>query len=639
MTSTTTPAHRGPAAPTAGAGSALHPLGHDAVSLDGGFLADWQRRNRDGTIPHAIEQLEASHALDNLRRITGEHEGAFVGFWFADSDVYKTLEAIGWEAGRGGADAFLPFVDATVDLLARAQADDGYLNSHFQVDQPERELTELRWSHELYCLGHLLQAGVAWSRAVGRTDLLEIGLRFAELVERRFGEGGADAVDGHPEIETALVEVFRETGDERWLRLAQRFVDLRGRCLLGADALGPQYYQDHEPVRAVREATGHAVRQLYLAAGVADVVAETGDAELAEALDRLWSSVHERKQYVSGGLGSRHRDEAFGDAYELPPDRAYAETCAAIANLQWNWRMLLRSGHSRYADEMERGLYNAIAVSTSTDGCAFTYANPLHLRSDAAGGGENAPTTRQPWFRCACCPPNLARLVASLHDYVATTTADGLQLHLYADATIALPDGGTATVRTDYPWDGRVEVTFDRPYDGELLLRRPGWAREATVTADGRALLAQARDGYLVVDGSAHPLSRVVLDLPMQPEVLRPHPRIDAVRGCLAVARGPVLYAIEQADLPEGVLSDDVVVPEAPEVRLAGVDPVTGPRLLIAGARVRGGHRHELYRSTPSARTDAGHAPSSSAFGLIALPYHRWGNRAPGGMRVWLPTR
>jgi hypothetical protein len=638
-TTTTTAASPGPVAPSTPAHSTLHPLGHDAVTLTGGFLADWQRTNREGTIPHAVAQLEASGALDNLRRITGEHEGQFVGFWFADSDVYKTLEAIGWEAGRSDVGDLMPFVESTIDLLVRAQDDDGYLNSHFQVDRPERELLELRWSHELYCLGHLLQAGVAWSRSVGRLDLLQIGLRFAELVEQRFGEGGVDMVDGHPEIETALVEVFRETDDERWLRLARRFIDLRGRGLLGEDAMGPQYYQDHQPVREVREATGHAVRQLYLAAGVADVVAETGDSELLDAVERLWSSVHERKQYVSGGLGSRHRDEAFGDAYELPPDRAYAETCAAIANLHWNWRMLLLTGLGRHADEMERGLYNAIAVSTAVGGCAFTYANPLHLRSDAAGGGENAPTRRQPWFRCACCPPNLARLVSSLHDYVATTTDDGLQLHLFADAAIALPGGGTATVRTDYPWDGRVEIDFDEPYTGELQLRRPGWARGAVLTVNGRDGRADARDGYLVVDGSEHPLSRVVLELPMEPEVVRPHPRIDAVRGCVAISRGPVLYAIEQADLPEGVLSDDVVVPEAPEVRLAGVDPVLGQRLLVAGARVRGGHRRELYRSSPSARSDAGHAPSSSAFGLIAVPYHRWGNRAPGGMRVWLPTR
>lgn len=639
--------HDGPASPRRLDSIALRPLQHNAVRITGGFFADWQRKNREGTIPHAIEQLEASQALNNLRRITGEHEGEFVGFQFADSDVYKTLEAIGWEAGRSDVSLFMPFVEETIDLLARAQRPDGYLNSHYQVDKPVLALApeELRWGHELYCLGHLLQAGVAWARTTGRQDLLDIGLHFATLVDERYGPAGAEGVDGHAEIETALVETYRLTGDERWLTLAGRFVDLRGHQLVGPDPLGYPYFQEHEPVRAVSEATGHAVRQLYLAAGIADVVTETGDPELMAALERIWTSVHEHKMYISGGLGSRHRDEAFGDAYELPPDRAYSETCAAIANVQWNWRMLLLTGQSRFADEMERGLFNAIAVSTSTDGCSFTYANPLQLRTAAAGGGENAPSRRQPWFRCACCPPNLARLVSSLHDYVATTTDSDLQLHLFTDGTISLGGVGgaatTATVSTDYPWDGTIDVAFDAPFSGgSVLLRRPSWATGAAVTVNGRQIEPALRDGYLIVEAHESPITTIRLILPLDPTVLRPHPYADAVRGTIAFTRGPVLFAVEQADLPDGVTVEQVIVPNHPVVTWVEAEATAGPRLRIAGAQVRSGAGIPLYRADRAAdgSTTSTEVAEHAEFDLVAIPYHHWGNRSEGGMRVWLPT-
>ncbi|MFP7761240.1 glycoside hydrolase family 127 protein [Marisediminicola sp. LYQ85] len=635
----------GPVSPTRRDSTVFRPLGHSAVSLTNGFLSDWQRTNRVGTIPHAIDQLEVSQALNNIRRVTGEHDGEFVGFQFADSDVYKTLEAIGWEAGRSDVTELMPFVESTIDLLTRAQQPDGYLNSHYQVDKADLELApgELRWGHELYCLGHLLQAGVAWARTTGRRDLLDIGLRFAALVDERYGPEGERGVDGHAEIETALVETYRVTGDERWLTLARRFIDLRGHQLVGPDPLGYPYFQEHEPIRSVTEATGHAVRQLYLAAGAADVVTETGDADLEAALERIWSSVHEHKMYISGGTGSRHRDEAFGDAYELPPDRSYSETCAAIANFQWNWRMLLLTGQSRFADEMERGLFNAIAVSTATDGCSFTYANPLQLRTAASGGGENAPARRQPWFRCACCPPNLARLVSSLHDYVATTSEHDLQIHLFTAGTIALGEVGgaatTATVSTDYPSHGTVTIDFDAPFDGgSVLLRQPGWATDTagdiTVTVDGRDVSPLVRDGYLVIEARDAPISSIRLSLPLEPVVRRPHPFVDASRGTIAVTRGPILFAIEQADLPEGVTPEEVVVPEHPTVTVAEPDPVLGTRISIASARQRPGAGVPLY----STSLDVDSLVDPTEFDLIAIPYHRWGNRSEGGMRVWLPT-
>lgn len=635
----------GPVSPLAGAHSALRPLPLDAVNLTGtGQLAGWQRVNRDATLAHCVDQLEASGALANLRIAAGAETGAFRGFVFADSDVYKVLEAIGWEAGRadGGADAFAGFVENTVALLQAAQQDDGYLDSFFQVAKADEQFADLRWGHELYCLGHLLQAGVAWARTSARTDLLEVGLRFAELVERRFGVGGVDAVCGHPEIETALVEVYRVTGRRRWLELAERFIDLRGHRTVGEDRFGYGYFQDHEPVRSAPGATGHSVRQLYLAAGVADVYAENGDPELLAALERIWSDVHQSKMYVTGGLGSRHRDEAFGDPFELPPDRAYSETCAAIASVQFNWRMLLLTGEGRFADEIERALYNAVAGSTTSDGTAFFYSNPLQVRTHRDGAHEQAPARRVGWYDCACCPPNLARLVSSLQHYAATKSAGSLQLHLYETGTIDLGGvggvGGAATlarVSTAYPVDGVVTVEFDAPFTGgEVALRVPGWAESWRLSVDGEQASAVVSGGYLRVAGTGIRSIELVLDMPVR--LRRAHPQVDAVRGCVAVTRGPLVYALEQADLPEGLVLEDFVLNTAAGPDLDPVDAELGvPLVRITGVR-RAPDSGELYPVIGPAGSVG--SVGRDAITVTAVPYYRWGNRSPGGMRVWIPT-
>ncbi|PXA69798.1 glycoside hydrolase family 127 protein [Cryobacterium arcticum] len=647
----------GPVSPRAGARSALRPLPLDAVTFTGsGQLASWQRVNRDATLAHCVQQLEASGALANLRIAAGLETGTFRGFVFADSDVYKVLEALGWEAGRqgGGADAFAGFVDETVVLLQAAQQDDGYLDSFFQVAKPDEQFADLRWGHELYCLGHLLQAGVAWARTRARTDLLEVGLRFAALVEQRFGVDGVDAVCGHPEIETALVEVYRVTGERRWLDLAQRFIDLRGHRSVGEDRFGYGYFQDHEPVRSVPGATGHSVRQLYLAAGVADAYAENGDPELLGALERIWADVHGSKMYITGGLGSRHRDEAFGDPFELPPDRAYSETCAAISSVQFNWRMLLITGDGRFADEIERALYNAVAGSTTSDGTAFFYSNPLQVRTVRDGAHEQAPARRVGWYDCACCPPNLARLVSSLQHYAASTADGSLHLHLYETGTIDLGGvGGAATIArisTAYPVDGRVAIEFDAPFTGgEVALRVPGWTESFRLTVNGAAVAAPVRDGYLRVPGTGIRSIELVLEMPVR--VRQAHPQVDAVRGCVVVTRGPLVYALEQADLPESLVLEDFVLDASVAAELGAVDEGLGvPLVRITGAR-RAASSGELYPALagsaaagaaltvdPAVRSGAGAPTGGEPVVVTAVPYYRWGNRAPGGMRVWIPT-
>ncbi|MDX3195327.1 glycoside hydrolase family 127 protein [Streptomyces sp. MN03-5084-2B] len=617
----------GPVHPTAAARAALRPLFLGAATFaPDSLLGGWQARNASRTLPHCVEQLDAAGALDNLRRVTGEVDADRRNMWFSDSDVYKTLEAAAWQLGRDPGDAELrAFLDSTAALVAKAQEEDGYLNSYFSVDKPDRKWRELHWSHELYCAGHLIQAAVAAARAGVGAQLVTVARRFADLIVARFAT--VDDVDGHPEIETALVELYRVTGHRPYLDLALRFLDLRGHGLLDGERFGSRYLQDHVPVREADEVAGHVVRQLYLLAGVVDVAVETRDEALLEAARRLWADAFGAKTYLTGAQGSRHRDEAFGDPYELPPDRAYGETCAAIASFQWNWRLLLATGEGRYADEMERALYNAIAGSTALDGTHFFYANPLHLRTGHDGSHEDAPSQRLPWYSCACCPPNLARLVASLSGYVATTDPGGLQVHLYtAGAIQTTVDGVDVRVetRTEYPWDGRVELTVTTTTPVMLSLRVPAWAEGALV--DG--VPAEVRDGYAEVRRDWTGGVTVTLELPMPARVVRPHPRIDAVRGCVAVTRGPLVYCLEQADLPPGVVLEDVRLdPSAPFSDVSLPDVPVG---LTARGRVEVPASDELY--------GPGAAVAAEPVELAAIPYFLWGNREPGPMRVWIPV-
>ena len=406
----------------AGRGAVL-PVGE--VELTGGLLADWQRRNREATVPHAIAELRKAGNLENLRRLADPSVGAYRGRYpFLDTDLYKTLEGLAYEIGRDDAPAGArEFFDEVVGLLEQAQAEDGYLNSFFQdPDQPKQPWSDLGWGHELYNLGHLIQAAVAAHRRLGDSRLLTVAGRFADLVVRKFGKDGEEVVDGHPEVEMALVELYRETGTEDYLAQAQLFVDRRGQGKLKHTIFPAEYFQDNAPFRELPSVTGHAVRMAYLAAGAADVALETGDQTLLTALERLWDDMVATKLYLTGGLGSRHSDEAIGDRYELPSERAYTETCAAIATMQWAWRMFLATGKASYLDVYETVLYNAYAVGLSADGTAFFYDNPLQRRPDheqrsgAESGGE---PLRRSWFGCPCCPPNIVRWMSELQDHVA----------------------------------------------------------------------------------------------------------------------------------------------------------------------------------------------------------------------------
>jgi DUF1680 family protein len=449
------------------------------------------------------------------------------------------------------------------------------------------------------------------------------------------------------------VELYRETGEQRYLDLASYFIDRRGHGLLNPEATrgtgpGPAYCQDHIPVREADSVAGHAVRQLYFLAGVTDVAAETGDASLRAAAERLWSEMTARKTHITGGLGAHHAEEDFGDPYELPNERAYCETCAAIASVQWNWRMALLTGEAKYSDLAERTLFNAVLPGVSLDGTRWLYANPLQVRDEHVDRHGDHGVKRTGWFRCACCPPNVMRLLASLPYYFASTDADGgdgfdggdggMQLHQYANGSY----GGAVQVQTGYPWTGDVAVTVERGGEWTLSLRVPQWCADFEVAINGEPAEREgdgtdSADGWLRLHRAWQPGDTVSLNLAMPVRLTAADPRVDAVRGCVAIERGPLVYCLEDTDQPVPGLDSFVLDPAA--------EPTAGhdPGLLDGVTLVHGlGRRRVLpdpgwwpYRSGPHSGPHPGSLTEPTPF--LAVPYYAWANRRDGAMRIWLP--
>ena len=493
----------GPVAPTAGASGRLRPLPFRAARITGGLWAARQRVNREVAIPAGGKHLESAGNLDNLRIAAGTTSGAVRGPLFMDSDVYKWLEALAWEYGRDPSVELLSAQREVTAVVAAAQQPDGYLDSVVQLRDGGERYRNLPWSHEHYCAGHLFQAAVAQTRATGDLGLLDVAVRLADHLVATFGSGRRRDVDGHPVVEMALVELYRETGTPAYLELARFFVEARGHGLMAGYGQEPTYFSDRVPVREQSTVEGHAVRAVYLAAGAADVAAETGDAELLAALERQFAHMLATKTYLTGGLGARWDREAFGDPYELPPDRAYAESCAAVGGVQWAWRMLLGTGHPRYADAAERMLLNALLPGVSLGGSDYFYVNPLQLRADAhADDGRSPAHGRRGWFECACCPANIMRTLASLSGYLATTDAEGIQLHQYAPATVEVGDTRLA-LETDYPWDGLVRVRVERAPAADRDAVSPGAGLGRRRDPDGRRRAAGRRRGDLRVRPAA----------------------------------------------------------------------------------------------------------------------------------------
>ncbi|MEV7871794.1 beta-L-arabinofuranosidase domain-containing protein [Streptomyces sp. NPDC088124] len=633
-----------PVAPTRGR---LRPLGLDEVRITGGFWARRRRINATATLGHCRDWMERVGWTGNFRAaVEGRIHRDRRGREFADSDVYKLLEAMAWQAGEGDGTSLDAEIAALTGTIAAAQEPDGYLGTAFGRPGQRPRYSDLEWGHELYCYGHLIQAGVAQLRSRGEGELAKTARRAADHVCATFGPGGIEGVCGHPEIETALVELARATGEQRYLDQAALFVDRRGHGTLADIEFGRAYFQDDLPVRDATVLRGHAVRALYLAAGAVDVAVETGDDALLAAVVRQWETTVARRTYLTGGMGSHHRDESFGDDFVLPPDRAYAETCAGVASVMLGWRLLLATGDPRYADLAERTLFNVVATSPSEDGRAFFYANTLHRRSRGTVPPADAQSSRAesslraPWFAVSCCPTNVARTLALLPAYLATADDRGVQLHQYADAEIAttLPGGGAVAlrVRTDYPYGGRVTVRItrsaDRPWT--LSLRVPDWAAGATtwlVDTDGAR--RPVAPGTATVTRAFRAGDEIRLELPVAPRWVEADPRVDAVRGTVAVQRGPLVYCAESVDLPGGQEVDAVRVDPS-------ADPEDGPdgTVVVPGELAVAEERSESEAPWPYGPPGEAAAPPERAPGIVLVPYHSWANRGPSTMRVWLPT-
>lgn len=632
-----------PAAPVVPTSGRLRPLGLGDVRITGGFWAERQRVNGSATLGHIGARLESEGWLPNFDlAASGSLPAGRRGREFSDSEVYKYLEGLAWEIGRTDDLGLESRFREVVARVAAAQEDDGYLNTMFGRPGQGARWSDLEWGHELYCLGHLFQAAVARARTRPGADdgLLRIAVRAADLVCAEFGADGREAICGHAEIEVGLAELGRARGEPRYLEQARLFVERHGKGTLRDIEWGRKYFQDDVPVRDAEVLRGHAVRANYLAAGSVDVAVESDDAGLLDALRRQWDRTVARRTYITGGQGSHHQDEAFGDDWELPPDRAYSETCASIGSIMFAWRLLLAGGDPRHADLIERTLYNVVATSPAPDGRSFYYANTLHQRVPgvAVGPDETSPrassSLRSPWFDVSCCPPNVARTFASLESYIATADGEGVQVQQYAASSVrtALRDGRTIAfdVETVYPADGMVRIGFPEDSGSEwtLGLRIPEWAAGAKVrlrTAEGIDE-REATPGLFELRRAFAAADSVELELPMAPRVSKPDTRIDAVRGCVAIERGPEVLALESVDLaPLGV--DDVgqveLVPDA--------DPVERDGRVWVRARAVG----DAAEDWPYQVGVAAAGGRTAEVGLI--PYHEWAERGPSTMRVWIP--
>jgi DUF1680 family protein len=623
------------------------------VSLHEGFWTKKINVNRKTSLHFGFEMLKKAGNFDNLRIAAGSIKGNYRGYVFIDSDIYKWLEAVAWEMGKEPDKELTSMADQAIALIAAAQRPDGYINSYVQTREFYQPWIDLDNGHELYCAGHLFQAAVAFECALNDHRLLNIARGFADHICSVFGPDKRQGTCGHPEVEMALIELFRLTGESRYLELAKFFIDQRGQNVMkGHRSYGPEYHQDHVPVRHVVEAAGHSVRQLYLASGVTDLFLETGEQALLDAMLRLSKDIIETKLYITGGMGARFDGEAFGDPYELPTDQCYCETCAAIASLMWNWRMLLASGEGRYADQMERALYNNILASPALDGQHYFYINPLMLReakylrlsTDLPPSEVFIPSQRPEWHDCACCPPNVMRLFSSLSHYIATHDAKGVQIHQYAPADIECAITNVLNVKlnlmTEYPWQGliKLQVVESANSPWVLSLRMPEWCQNPKLSVNGKTVrdLRQEK-GYLILEREWHAEDIIELELPMDAMLVASSPRIDSTRGCLAIQRGPIVYCVEDRDQEvRRQLLDVEIDKDQPLFTRWDNNLLDGVMVVEAAVQFidsESWHGH-LYQSEP---IPVPVNPQSTR--LVAIPYYAWGNRGIGGMRVWIPKK
>ena len=607
-----------------------------AVTITGDFWARRREINVTRSIPTMHDLLEANGRMNNFLRLVGKSTAAQSGPVFSDSDVYKWTEAVGFALQSGDRPELRASAEKLIDEVVAVQEPSGYLNTYYQDDRKSLRMLPQTQStgHELYNMGHMLQGAIAYYRATGDRKLLDAGIRFVDdfLIPNYGPAPKKPIVSGHPEIEMSLIELYRITGDKREL-------DLAGYILQGDNRIElPErrtiYMFSGTPFTARTKMQGHAVRAMYACCGATDYYLETGDDAYWKTLNTLWNDMTSTKMYVTGGVGSRSDGEAFGDAYELPNFRAYGESCAAIGNMMWNWRMLAATGDAKFTDVIERALYNGINSGMSLDGTLYCYRNPLAF--DPSTGDK----IRNPWYDVTCCPPNLERTFGSLPGYFYSTSADGIYLHLYDNSELnwGLENGVGLQVaqKTNYPWDGNVEITVTPAQASEFTfyLRIPGWANHSQVTVNAKSVTGATPGTYLPIRRRWSAGDVIQLKLEVVPQIIEANPRVADDSGRVAVQRGPLIYCLEEIDQPSGVSLSDVAVnvgrQPAEQFQTEFRSDLLGGMVVLhhTGALFERGSEKALY-------SGYGGEEKSRKVPLTFIPYYAWANRQATSMQVW----
>ncbi|GGE25805.1 hypothetical protein GCM10011391_00240 [Pullulanibacillus camelliae] len=627
----------------------------------------WRKRMdiiRNEVIPYQWEALndrlpdaEPSYAVQNFRIAAGESEGEFKGMVFQDSDLMKWLEAVAFSLEQDPDPELEAIADGMIELLERAQQEDGYLDTYFIVKAPDKRWKNLRDCHELYCAGHMIEAAVAYYEATGKEKFLNIVCRYADYIASIFGPEAQklSGYPGHQEIELALVKLYRVTGNPRYLKLSQYFIDERGTQPhyfdVEKEVRGDHeqfwwkndyaYMQAHRPVREQTNAVGHAVRAMYMYAAMADLAKETKDEPLWEACQALWQNVTRQKMYITGGVGSQAYGESFSFDYDLPNDLCYTETCASIGLVFWAWRMLRNEVNREYADVMEKALYNGTISGMDLDGKKFFYVNPLQVSPENITERQeraHVKPVRQKWYACACCPPNLARLIASLGHYIYSAHDQQALIHLYVGSEIELDLAGRQvklSQQTHYPWDETVIicVTPDKAAEFTLALRIPGWCQKARLTVNGEDIQLKGcmKNGYVYLERLWRAGDQLKLHLAMPIERMRSHPAVRANAGKVALQRGPVVYCLEEVD--NGNFLDQMVLPRDQALKCYFDKSLLDGIVVITGEAERAG------RVSNETALYFNQGLSSDSLKFKAIPYYAWCNRDPGEMLVWIRER
>ncbi len=631
------------------------------VQIQDTFWSQYMELVRDTVIPYQWEILndrvpdvERSHAVRNFKIAAGMDKGCFYGEVFQDSDLAKWLEAASYCLESAPEPELEAVMDEVIDLIAAAQQENGYLDTYFSIGNQEKEWTNLYECHEMYCAGHMMEAAAAYYRATGKRKLLDVMCRCADHIAEHFRKGGQKGYPGHQEIELALVKLYEATDNREYLELSCYFLEERGRepnyfvwewenlrqkCSfktnLPVESPDLVYNQSHLPVHDQTSAAGHAVRAMYMYAAMADVARAAGSREMYQSCRRLWENVVERQMYITGAIGSTRTGEAFTADYDLPNETAYAETCASIGLIFFAHRMQMIEADGIYGDVMEKALYNVVLSSMSRDGRHFFYVNPQEvwpLANEKNPDRRHVQTKRQKWFGCACCPPNIARLLSSLGKYVYSYGKHTLYVHLYIAGEARIKTGhGEFFVRQNgnYPWDGDIRLTLCSVPDADsrIAVRIPGWCREFEIRQNGKKAECRVEKGYAYLENGIRAGDEIHLLFFMAAELIQANPKVRADAGKAAIQRGPVVYCLEEEDNGSNLsairLDTDCGLQIAETVLPGGI-----PAITAKGYRTEeDGWAAGLYR--PYIRQE-------NEVTVKAVPYFLWGNREPGEMLVWV---